>query len=84
MFDQQVGASDFAGDGEIGSRDALGAVMACHELLQLVWVGACRGLPSRVFGLGMEVVREVLRVRAAHLPALGQAGFDMLLVLQEV
>ena len=78
MLDQQVGASDLARGREVCRRDALGAVVFRHKVLQLVRVGACWGLPSRVFSDGVEVVREVLRIGAAHLPSVRQAvGFAL-------
>lgn len=43
--------------------------MGCHVGLEFVRVGSGRGFPARLFGGGIEVVGEVLRVGVAHFPA---------------
>lgn len=76
VLDKQVSCADLvARVGVVGGRDALGAVVGSHVLLELVRVSARRRLPSRVLGGGVEVVGQVFAVRAADLPALGQACF---------
>lgn len=75
MLDQEMGASNLAlGRRKCSRCDALGAVVGRHVVLQPLGVGACRGLPSRVFGLGVEVIGQILRVGAAHLPSLGETS----------
>lgn len=60
---------------KVGRRDAFGAMMLRHIFFELLGIGTRGRLPSRVLGLGVEVVGEVLRVGAADLPALGQPCF---------
>jgi hypothetical protein len=60
---------------KVGRRDAFGAMMLRHVFFELLGIGTRGRFPSRVLGLGVEVVGEVLRVGAADLPALGQPSF---------
>lgn len=76
VLHQQMRCSDlaFAGTGTIHIRDPpRAAVILAHVLLQLLIVRACWRLPSRVLRRRMEIIGEVLAVRYAHLPPLGQS-----------
>jgi hypothetical protein len=75
VLDEQVSASNFVLlISSKGSADAR-SVMIRHVHLELVRVGSFWRLPSRFFGIRVEVVGQVLRVGDADLPWLRQAGF---------
>lgn len=52
----------------------IGCMVLTHVVFERLAVGLCRRLPSRLFGGRIEVVRQILAVAVAHLPAGGQSG----------
>ena len=80
VLDQQVGGADLAGghvDGLGAGKGAGGTVVGGHVVLELLGVGARRGLPARHLVGRVEVVGQVLGVGVAHLPTGGQAGLSL-------
>lgn len=79
MFHQQVSGADLALAAAAASAGGArrGAVVLCHVDLELVGVGAWRGLPAAVAVGRVEVVRKVLGLAVAHFPAGGEAGLGL-------
>lgn len=78
VLDKQVGSADFAlGNAGDGAGTGAGAMMGGHVMLELVGVGAGRGLPSRDLFSVVEVVGEVLGVGVADFPVGGEPGFSL-------
>lgn len=76
VLDKKMGCPDLVATVcVVGRRYTLGAMVGSHVLLELLGVGACWRLPSRVLCRGVKVVREILAVGATNLPALGQSCF---------
>lgn len=74
VLDEQMGGADLAAAAETRVRGQHArAVVLPHVRLELLRVGARRRLPARVLGGRVEVVRQILGVGVADLPALGQA-----------
>lgn len=54
--------------------------MLGHVCLEFLGVGVLGWLPSRLMGLGIEVVREILGVGMSHLPVGRKACVGLLAV----
>lgn len=80
MFHQQVSGANLAfaasASAAVGGASS-GTVVLCHVDLELVGIGAWRGLPAAVAVGGVEVVGEVLGLAVAHLPIGREAGFGL-------
>lgn len=76
MLDQEMSAADLAFEFllDVEIRAQVGSVILAHVVLQRLAVGVLRRLPSRLFAAGVEVVRQVLAVGVANLPARGQSS----------
>lgn len=78
VLDQQVGGANLAlRDTRDGAGALAGAVVVGHVVLQLLAVGAGRGLPSRHLVGGVEVVGQTLGVGVAHFPVGGETGLSL-------
>ena len=75
VLDQQMRRSNLAflcAFVQLSRRRRRGAVMLRHVGFQLLRVRLRGGLPSRLFGGRVEIVREVFRIGVAHFPVSGK------------
>ena len=68
VFDEEMSCTNLALTGRAVHPSRGCAVMLGHVDLELLGVGVLRRLPSRLVGLGVEVVWQVLRIRMSYLP----------------
>ena len=78
MLNKKVGCANLVlGDTGDGPGARTSAVVGGHVVLELLGVGACRGLPSRDLVGRVEVVGEVLGIGVTDFPVGRQPGFSL-------
>lgn len=71
VFNEEMGAADLALGWQTRNSCRAGMVVG-HVQFQSLGVGARRWLPAGLLCGGIEIVRQVLRVRVANFPVLGE------------